>query len=116
MIKFCCVYLSLDEDQCELEESLNAENGVNVKNVTTQREEEFEVNEEMEKMAEGLEEEDESEEELRKLDRDLTFKSQKLKLSAVNVRNIIHVSLIWTNYKLTHSTINAEKQTLEQKR
>lgn len=91
--------MSLDEDRCELEESLNAENGVNVKNLMTQREGEIlKVNEETEKMAEGLEQEDESEEELSKLDRDLTFKSQKLKLSAVNVRNIIHVSLVLTNY------------------
>ncbi|XP_056617910.1 GON-4-like protein isoform X2 [Triplophysa dalaica] len=83
--------ITVDEDRCELEESLNAENGVNVKNVMTQREGEIlKVNEETEKMAEGLEQEDESEEELSKLDRDLTFKSQKLKLSAVNVRNIIH--------------------------
>lgn len=78
---------------------MNAENGVNVKNLMTQREGEIlKVNEETEKMAEGLEQEDESEEELSKLDRDLTFKSQKLKLSAVNVRNIIHVSLVLTNY------------------
>lgn len=78
---------------------MNAENGVNVKNLMTQREGEIlKVNEETEKMAEGLEQEDESEEELSKLDRDLTFKSQKLKLSAVNVRNIIHVSLVLKNY------------------
>lgn len=53
-----------------------------------------EKNGEMEKTSEELEEEDESEEELRRLDRDLTLKSKKLKLSSVNVRNIIHVSLI----------------------
>lgn len=57
-------------------------------------EEEFpEKNGEMDTSSEELEEEDESEEELRKLDRDLTLKSKKLKLSSVNVRNIIHVSL-----------------------
>ncbi len=39
-------------------------------------------------------EEDESEEELTKLHRDLSLKSEKLKLSSVNVRNIIHVSLV----------------------
>ncbi|XP_065154232.1 GON-4-like protein isoform X2 [Paramisgurnus dabryanus] len=82
--------ITVDEDRCGEEESLNGKNGVNVTNVMTQREGEIpEENEEME-MAEGLEEEDESEEELRKLDRDLTFKSKKLKLSSVNVRDIIH--------------------------
>lgn len=54
----------------------------------------LEKNGDMEKTLEELEEEGESEEELRKLDRDLTLKSKKLKLSSVNVRNIIHVSLI----------------------
>ncbi len=39
-------------------------------------------------------EEDESEQELTKLHRDLSLKSEKLKLSSVNVRNIIHVSLV----------------------
>lgn len=48
---------------------------------------------EMERTMEQLSEEDESEEELRKLDRDLTLKSKKLNLSSINVRNIIHVSL-----------------------
>ncbi len=52
-----------------------------------------------EKTLEELEEEGESEEELTKLDRDLTLKSKKLKLSSVNVRNIIHVSLISTRWK-----------------
>lgn len=80
--------ITVDEDRCEVGESLNAENGVKI---MTQREREIpKVNEEREMAAEELEEEDESEEELRKLDRDLNFKSQKLKLSSVNVRNIIH--------------------------
>lgn len=58
-----------------------------------------EKNGEMEKTSGEIMEEDESEEELRKLDRDLTLKSKKLKLSSVNVRNIIHVSLISTRCK-----------------
>lgn len=58
-----------------------------------------EKNGDMEKTLEELEDESESEEELRKLDRDLTLKSKKLKLSSVNVRNIIHVSLISTRWK-----------------
>lgn len=73
----------------------------------TQREGEIpKVNEETDMATEELEEEDESEEELMKLDRDLNFKSQKLKLSSVNVRNIIHVSLILTIHKyISQSTI-----------
>ncbi|RXN30355.1 GON-4 [Labeo rohita] len=84
--------ITVDEDRCEGEEWLKKRNGVNVKKSgMTQAEGEIpEKNGEMEKTSEELEEEDESEEELRRLDRDLTLKSKKLKLSSVNVRNIIH--------------------------
>uniref|UniRef100_A0A8C2F0Q1 GON-4-like protein n=1 Tax=Cyprinus carpio TaxID=7962 RepID=A0A8C2F0Q1_CYPCA len=84
--------ITVDEDRCEGEEWLKKRNGVNVKKSgMTQVEGEIpEKNGDMEKTLEELEEQDESEEELRKLDRDLTLKSKKLKLSSVNVRNIIH--------------------------
>lgn len=86
---------SLDEDRCEGEEWLKKRNRLNLKKSgMTLVEGEFpEKNGEMDTSSEELDEEDESEEELRKLDRDLTLKSKKLKLSSVNVRNIIHVSL-----------------------
>ncbi|XP_026140651.1 GON-4-like protein [Carassius auratus] len=84
--------ITVDEDRCEGEEWLKKRNGVNVtKSGVNQVDGEIpEKNGEMENTLEELEEEIESEEELRKLDRDLTLKSKKLKLSSVNVRNIIH--------------------------
>ncbi|KTG02242.1 hypothetical protein cypCar_00046935 [Cyprinus carpio] len=84
--------ITVDEDRCEGEEWLKKRNGVNVKKsgMTPVEGEILEKNGDMEKTLEELEEQDESEEELRKLDRDLTLKSKKLKLSSVNVRNIIH--------------------------
>ncbi|XP_059363940.1 GON-4-like protein [Carassius carassius] len=84
--------ITVDEDRCEGEEWLKKQYGVNVKkSEMTQVEGEIpEKNGDLEKTTEELEEDDESEEELRKLDRDLTLKSKKLKLSSVNVRNIIH--------------------------
>ncbi|XP_016380110.1 GON-4-like protein [Sinocyclocheilus rhinocerous] len=84
--------ITVDEDRCEVEVWLKKQNGVNVNmsGMTRVEGEIPEKNGEMEKTTEELEEEDENEEELRKLDRDLTLKSKKLKLSSVNVRNIIH--------------------------